>query len=198
MHRIDSVNARPNQNGAGKDGFNDNTDISGMDATYQTPEWCNAIQEELANVIAAAGIVLNKAQNNQLLAGIRNLFQTYTDGEIAALTAALDTALANEAVVRLAADTGEANIRWTADNGLQLQLNNLVGVCNSLQAQIDALTSSNWTAQQIFDVAHPVGSITLYNVNPDLAAYNSTGVASTWTDGGKVYDADSRFAHRNT
>ena len=67
MHRIDSINARNNQNGTGKKGFHDNADLSGQDATYVTPAWCNAQQEEIANVIESSGIALNKDDNSQLL-----------------------------------------------------------------------------------------------------------------------------------
>ena len=70
MHRIDSINARNNQNGIGKNGFHDNADLSGQDATYLTPEWFNAQQEEIANVIEAEGIALNKDDNNQLLSAL--------------------------------------------------------------------------------------------------------------------------------
>lgn len=67
MKRIDSVNARPNVNGAGKNGFHDNNDISGQDATYLTPSWCNTVQEELANAIEGFGKPLNPNNNAQLL-----------------------------------------------------------------------------------------------------------------------------------
>ena len=43
MHRIDSVTAREDVNGIGKKGFSDNVDLPQHDATYVTPEWCNAI-----------------------------------------------------------------------------------------------------------------------------------------------------------
>lgn len=67
MKRIDSVNARPNVNGAGKNGFHDNNDISGQDATYITPNWCNTVQEEIANAIEGFGTALNPNNNAQLL-----------------------------------------------------------------------------------------------------------------------------------
>ena len=51
MQRINSVNARPDVNGTGKTGFSDNADLEGQDATYITPEWCNHIQEEIAQAI---------------------------------------------------------------------------------------------------------------------------------------------------
>lgn len=73
MHRISSVNARQNQNGIGKAGFHDNADLAGQDATYVTPEWCNALQEEIANCIEGFGQALNPANNIQLLGILQSL-----------------------------------------------------------------------------------------------------------------------------
>lgn len=66
MKRIDSVNARPDVNGTGKNGFHDNADLSGQDATYLNPSWCNAVQEELSNAIEGFGQSLNPDNNAQL------------------------------------------------------------------------------------------------------------------------------------
>lgn len=67
MHRIDSATARENVNGDGKIGFSDNADLPNQDATYFTPEWSNALQEEVANVIESLGLTLDKSDNGQLL-----------------------------------------------------------------------------------------------------------------------------------
>lgn len=67
MHRIDSATARQNLNGTGKNGFHDNADLPNQDATYLTPEWCNTMQEEVANVIEGLGTPLDKLNNKQLL-----------------------------------------------------------------------------------------------------------------------------------
>lgn len=67
MHRIDSATARQNANGKGKTGFHDNADLPNQDATYFTPEWSNALQEEVANVIEGLGLTLDKTDNGQLL-----------------------------------------------------------------------------------------------------------------------------------
>ncbi len=67
MHRIDSATARQNLNGTGKNGFHDNADLPNQDATYLTPEWCNTMQEEVANVIEGLGTPLDKLDNKQLL-----------------------------------------------------------------------------------------------------------------------------------
>lgn len=67
MHRIDSATARQNANGKGKTGFHDNADLPNQDATYFTPEWSNALQEEVAGVIEGLGLTLDKTDNGQLL-----------------------------------------------------------------------------------------------------------------------------------
>ncbi|MCJ0830742.1 hypothetical protein MN869_20305, partial [Acinetobacter sp. NIPH1876] len=82
MKRIDSINARPNVNGAGKTGFHDNNDISGQDATYLTPDWLNHIQEELCALLEKNGRTLNSGQRDQL-------FQLLsTEDDVVALAAA--------------------------------------------------------------------------------------------------------------
>lgn len=71
MQRINSVNARPDTNGTGKKGFHDNADLSGQDATYLTPDWCNTVQEELSNVVELSGLTLDSSNNQQLYQAIR-------------------------------------------------------------------------------------------------------------------------------
>lgn len=78
MHRIDTANARPNQNGTGKAGFNDNTDLSGQDATYLDPDWCNGVQEEIATVVEDHAPLV-KGNNGQLKAALYAIFSTKTE-----------------------------------------------------------------------------------------------------------------------
>lgn len=97
MHRIDSPNARPNVNGPGKTGFSDNTDLSGQDATYLSPDWFNAVQEELAGVVEASGAALNKGNNGQLLTALHAIFAsdaqlTEVDSRLTAAITALSAA----------------------------------------------------------------------------------------------------------
>ncbi|WPO67552.1 hypothetical protein SDC64_00970 [Acinetobacter haemolyticus] len=73
MKRIDTVNARPDANGAGKAGFHDNADLSGQDATYIDPSWCNHVQEEIAAVIEGFGEALNPAQKNQVYLVVKGI-----------------------------------------------------------------------------------------------------------------------------
>lgn len=73
MQRIDSINARPNENGIGKAGFNDNADLPGQDATYLTPTWLNTIQEEICNLLEKNNVNLDPSKKDQLF----NLLVTY-------------------------------------------------------------------------------------------------------------------------
>ena len=75
MKRIDSVNARPDENGLGKAGFNDNADLPGQDATHVTPDWFNTVQEELCNLLELRGITLDPNSKRQLY----DLLTTQTD-----------------------------------------------------------------------------------------------------------------------
>ncbi|WP_131669846.1 phage tail protein [Psychrobacter pygoscelis] len=74
MHRIDSATARADVNGEGKNGFHDNADLPNQDATYFTPEWANALQEEIAGAIEGLGIDLDKSDNGQLLKALVKQF----------------------------------------------------------------------------------------------------------------------------
>ncbi|PTQ91283.1 phage baseplate protein [Agitococcus lubricus] len=73
MHRIDTINARPNANGSGKAGYHLNDDLSGVDPTNLDPDALNAIQEEICTVIESQDITLVKGTNNQLLAAIQKM-----------------------------------------------------------------------------------------------------------------------------
>lgn len=64
MHRIDG----PGATSGG--GFREGDPTTGESSTWVTADWANAVQEELANVIEAAGLTLNKADNTQLLAAM--------------------------------------------------------------------------------------------------------------------------------
>ena len=79
MHRINSVNARQNQNGIDKAGFHDNADLAGQDATYLTPIWCNTVQEEIANVIEGFGDTLDLQNNAQLLGTLNKIVGKITE-----------------------------------------------------------------------------------------------------------------------
>lgn len=70
MDRINTPNAVPDGNGPGKRGFRDGNKAEGINPTEFDAAWCNGVQEEIAAVIEAAGIVLDDENNAQLLAAI--------------------------------------------------------------------------------------------------------------------------------
>lgn len=67
MHRIDGPGAAPGNL------FTAGDPALAIPATEVTPEWANAVQEEVVNVILAAGIALDKPTNNQLESAINAL-----------------------------------------------------------------------------------------------------------------------------
>lgn len=99
MHRIDSntaVAVMPAPAAAGAPGYftrgNPGPGIP-VPSTNYTPEWSNAVQEEIVGVIAAAGIALDKTNNGQMLAAIKNLLQNQ-GGNYAADTGAANAYVA--------------------------------------------------------------------------------------------------------
>ena len=73
MHRIDTSTALVDKFGAGKNGFTNGNPQTGGLATELNAEFFNSIQEEIAGVVEAAGILLNKDSAAQLLAAIKKL-----------------------------------------------------------------------------------------------------------------------------
>lgn len=70
MRRIDTSTRSVDLFGTGKDGFKDGNVGLGIAATAFNAAWCNSVQEELANAIESAGLVLNGADNTQLAQAI--------------------------------------------------------------------------------------------------------------------------------
>jgi hypothetical protein len=84
MYRIDNANATstlPTPLAPGpvtKGYFQSGNPATGQKATTVDRDWANTQQEEIANVVEAAGIPLDKTNNAQLLAALRSLFVTRT------------------------------------------------------------------------------------------------------------------------
>lgn len=74
MHRIDGPGATSDNH------FTAGNPTTGTPATVVTADWMNSVQEEVANVIEGAGIVLNKANNNQLSLAINALIAAASGG----------------------------------------------------------------------------------------------------------------------
>lgn len=169
MKRIDTVNARPDINGTGKAGFHDNSDISGQDATYIDPSWCNNVQEEICNLLEKNGVTLDAGVQDQL-------FQLLaTQDDLIALAVATEAALQTERDQRTTAIAAVQSLANSNQNRITL-LEQEVG-------NLRAMFNNQPSAQDILNLMYPVGSISL------AAPLNGTG-GVVWGGLGNTYDVN--------
>lgn len=74
MKRIDTSTRVLDKFGAGKDGYTDGDVVGGIPATDLSAALFDNLQEELANIVEAAGIVLDGAVLTQVRQAVRRLF----------------------------------------------------------------------------------------------------------------------------
>lgn len=99
MFRINTLTKVLDLFGLGKHGFRDGNRALAIPATDLSAEWCNSIQEEIANVVEAAGIVLDANNRSQLLQAIQ---QMVISGQKAVIisNATFEASVSNGEVVR--------------------------------------------------------------------------------------------------
>ncbi|HCX4700498.1 TPA: hypothetical protein OZS74_001152 [Escherichia coli] len=73
MHRIDTPTAQKDKFGAGKNGFTRGNPQTGTPATDLDDDYFDMLQEELAGVVEASGVNLEKSKHNQLLTALKEL-----------------------------------------------------------------------------------------------------------------------------
>lgn len=73
MHRIDTPTAQKDKFGAGKNGFTRGNPKTGTPATDLDDDYFDMLQEELAGVVEASGVNLEKSKHNQLLTALKAL-----------------------------------------------------------------------------------------------------------------------------
>ena len=73
MHRIDTPTAKKDKFGAGKNGFTRGNPQTGTPATDLDDDYFDMLQEELAGVVEASGVNLEKSKHNQLLTALKAL-----------------------------------------------------------------------------------------------------------------------------
>lgn len=73
MHRIDTSTAQKDKFGAGKNGFTAGNPQTGTPATDLDNDYFDMLQEELAGVVEATGVNLDKSKHNQLLTALKAL-----------------------------------------------------------------------------------------------------------------------------
>lgn len=98
MHRIDTPTAQKDKFGAGKNGFTRGNPQTGKPATDLDDDYFDMLQEELAGVVEATGVNLEKSKHNQLLTALKALLLSRANpfADIKADgAAAVSTALAN-------------------------------------------------------------------------------------------------------
>ena len=90
MHRIDTPTAQKDKFGAGKNGFTRGNPQTGVAATDLDDDYFDSIQEEIAGLVEAGGLTLDKADRGQVLKALKLLFAANTDsmGALAALVGA--------------------------------------------------------------------------------------------------------------
>ncbi len=90
MHRIDTPTAQKDKFGAGKNGFTRGNPQTGVPATDLDDDYFDAIQEELAGLVEAGNLTLDKSDRGQVLKALKLLFTANTDsmGALAALVGA--------------------------------------------------------------------------------------------------------------
>lgn len=147
MHRIDSATAREDVNGIGKKGFSDNADLPQHDATYLTPRWLNAVQEEIANVIEFFGVELNPSDNTQLLSIIRDKLND-----------------ANNNMLNQIFDIDSVHISFNPNYNPAVELEPILGVTKwrKLPFLLNGVSSSN-----------SIGKLTYLKSGADVAAVNA-------------------------
>ncbi|MGM8005481.1 gp53-like domain-containing protein [Yersinia enterocolitica] len=79
MHRIDTPTAQVDKFGSGKNGFTRGNPQTGVPATALDDDYFDAVQEELARVVEAAGLTLKKTDRAQVLASIKLLIGSETN-----------------------------------------------------------------------------------------------------------------------
>lgn len=95
MQRISTLTKSANLFGAGKDGFKNGDIATNTPPTDFDAAWCNAIQEEIATLVEAAGLALNPASYSQVSEAIQRLIDIQSGNYV------LDTGVANAYVVAL-------------------------------------------------------------------------------------------------
>lgn len=169
MKRIDTVNARPNENGPGKAGFNANDDISGQDATYIDPSWCNNVQEEICNLLEKNGIALDGSIQDQLY----QLLATQED--LLALATATEASLQIERDQRATAIAAVQSLANLNQNRITLLEKEILALKNKINTQP--------SIQDIFNQTFPIGSLSL------SAPRNGVDGVS-WAGHGTTYDTN--------
>ncbi|CNI83784.1 tail fiber repeat 2-containing protein [Yersinia intermedia] len=132
MHRIDTPTAQVDKFGAGKNGFTRGNPQTGVPATALDDDYFDAVQEELAGIVEAAGIVLDKTNRAQLLTAIQHLITL-------GIPDLKDASLTQKGIVQLSSSTNSTSQILAATPKAVSDLGNLLlKITNNLSEIKDA------------------------------------------------------------
>lgn len=113
MHKIDALDAvlvKPTKKAVGSvvGYFTDGDPGGGVQATVLDADWCNSVQDEILNVLAAASVTPDKTDDDQLLEAIRYI--AFKSGFLASSTDVTLTDSDNYRVVEIDCTSGNRNV----------------------------------------------------------------------------------------
>ncbi|MDK7601681.1 hypothetical protein QP556_11585 [Citrobacter freundii] len=118
---------------------------NGVPPTYPGPDWFNAIQSELLNILRAAGLDPDKMDNTQILAALKKLFLSRSNpfGDIKADgAAAIATALSNLGLSKVMIGDWGYKMGFIADIKSQPYINHQASGDNIVLATLEFVTNA--------------------------------------------------------
>ncbi|HDL7749841.1 TPA: hypothetical protein PXP51_002210 [Yersinia enterocolitica] len=178
MHRIDTPSAQIDKFGAGKNGFTRGNPQTGAPATALDDDYFDAVQEELAGIVEAAGLILDKTNRSQLLAALKKLFlqsgnnlsEIKTAGTVAIAAARANLELGTAAKLNTNTPGGVALF----DSALNVA-NDLIEIKNKGDlAKANARTNIGCGSAAAKDIGTGVGQI------PNMESFSSSKSSTGW------------------
>lgn len=157
MHRIDGPGATIDNL------FTEGDPSIGMPATTVTGAWLNALQEEVANAIEGAGIVLDKPDNNQLLLAIQAIAAAsigWSTGDVKlTMKAAADSGwlLCNDGTIGNAVSGGTSRANADCEALFALLWNNVTNTYAAVSGGRGANAAADWAAGKTIALTKMLG-----------------------------------------
>lgn len=166
MHRIDTPTVQTDKFGAGKNGFTRGNPETGVPATALDDDYFDAVQEELAGIVEAAGIILDKSNRAQVLAAIKKLIGSETNTKYLKTDNNL-IEIKNAGAVAVAAAIANLNLQTTvsrATGALQIS-NNLSEIATAGTAAIAATLANLGLSSVVNKVNGATGNVQTATAN---------------------------------
>ncbi|EOU3147233.1 hypothetical protein AB8884_10515 [Yersinia enterocolitica] len=175
MHRIDTPTAQVDKFGAGKNGFTRGNPQTGVPATALDDDYFDAVQEELAGVVEAAGMTLKKTDRAQVLAAIKLLIGSETNTKYLKVASNLAEIKAAGAAAVSAALTNLG----LSDAAHLSQLTGVIGTSRNAKMSVTAASSTaTFTADEL------IVQTALGGLQYKLSSFNKTINLATTGAGG--------------